>query len=103
SRPSAPVVAWRRLDPPGAFPADRARGRDQRIRLGSVPVTTAGQVDTVVIGGCGRVGLPLGIALASRGLSVTLYDINAAAVATVNDGVLPFAEDGAAAPLVAAV
>ena len=66
-------------------------------------MTNVGQVDTVIIGGCGRVGLPLGIALASRGLSVTLYDINAAAVATVNDGVLPFAEDGAAAALVAAV
>ncbi|MFD0748009.1 hypothetical protein ACFQ1L_44240 [Phytohabitans flavus] len=39
-------------------------------------------------------GLPLGIALASRGLSVTLYDINAAAVATVNDGVMPFDEEG---------
>ena len=66
-------------------------------------MTNVGQVDTVIIGGCGRVGLPLGIALASRGLSVTLYDINAAAVATVNDGVLPFAEDGATAALVAAV
>jgi UDP-N-acetyl-D-mannosaminuronic acid dehydrogenase len=60
-------------------------------------------VDAVIIGGCGRVGLPLGIALASRGLSVTLYDINAAAVDIVNRGVLPFAEEGAAEPLVTAV
>ncbi|MEJ3749500.1 nucleotide sugar dehydrogenase [Actinomycetes bacterium KLBMP 9797] len=52
--------------------------------------------DVCIVGGCGRVGLPLGIALASRGLSVTLYDINAAAVATVNAGVLPFDEEGAA-------
>ena len=52
--------------------------------------------DAVIVGGCGRVGLPLGIALASRGLSVTLYDINAAAVATVNDGIMPFDEEGAA-------
>jgi UDP-N-acetyl-D-mannosaminuronic acid dehydrogenase len=51
--------------------------------------------DVVIIGGCGRVGLPLGIAFASRGRSVVLYDINAAAVATVNSGVMPFAEDGA--------
>ena len=35
--------------------------------------------DVVIIGGCGRVGLPLGIAMASRGLQVALYDINAAA------------------------
>jgi UDP-N-acetyl-D-mannosaminuronic acid dehydrogenase len=59
--------------------------------------------DIVIVGGCGRVGLPLGIAFASRGLNVTLYDINAAAVQTVNDGVLPFAEEGAAQPLASAV
>ena len=59
--------------------------------------------DAVIIGGCGRVGLPLGIALASRGRTVTLYDINAAAVDTVNGGCLPFDEDGAAEPLRAAV
>ncbi len=59
--------------------------------------------DVVVIGGCGRVGLPLGIALASRGLSVVLYDINAAAVATVNSATLPFDEEGAAPLLAAAV
>ncbi|HEX6681398.1 MAG TPA: nucleotide sugar dehydrogenase [Candidatus Limnocylindrales bacterium] len=51
--------------------------------------------DVVIIGGCGRVGLPLGIAMASRGLSVTLFDINAAAVENVNKGLLPFMEDGA--------
>jgi UDP-N-acetyl-D-mannosaminuronic acid dehydrogenase len=56
-------------------------------------------VDVCVVGGCGRVGLPLGIALASRGLSVVLYDIDAAAVGRVNAGVMPFAEDGAAAAL----
>jgi len=35
--------------------------------------------DVVIIGGCGHVGLPLGVAFAARGLAVTLYDINAAA------------------------
>ncbi|MCA2212022.1 nucleotide sugar dehydrogenase [Jidongwangia harbinensis] len=60
-------------------------------------------VDVCVIGGCGRVGLPLGIALASRGLSVVLYDIDAGAVDRVNAGTLPFAEDGAAAPLAEAL
>ncbi|HTF10480.1 MAG TPA: nucleotide sugar dehydrogenase [Asanoa sp.] len=54
------------------------------------------EVDVCVVGGCGRVGLPLGIALASRGLSVVLYDINADAVDVVNSGTLPFAEEGAA-------
>ena len=28
-----------------------------------------------IVGGCGRVGLPLGLALADSGLDVTLYDI----------------------------
>jgi UDP-N-acetyl-D-mannosaminuronic acid dehydrogenase len=59
--------------------------------------------DVVIIGGCGRVGLPLGVALASRGLSVVLYDINARAVDTVNGGVLPFDEDGAGDRLAKAV
>jgi UDP-N-acetyl-D-mannosaminuronic acid dehydrogenase len=57
----------------------------------------------VIVGGCGRVGLPLGVALASRGQTVTLYDINAGAVDVVNSGRLPFAEDGAAGPLADAV
>ncbi|GAB3809095.1 nucleotide sugar dehydrogenase [Micromonospora zhanjiangensis] len=61
--------------------------------------TTPFSRDVVIVGGCGRVGLPLGLALASRGLSVTLFDINTAAVASVNAGVMPFAEDGADALL----
>jgi UDP-N-acetyl-D-mannosaminuronic acid dehydrogenase len=60
-------------------------------------------VDVCVVGGCGRVGLPLGIALAGRGRSVVLYDIDATAVDRVNAGVLPFAEDGAAEPLAEAL
>ena len=52
--------------------------------------------DVVVVGGCGHVGLPLGLALADRGLSVALYDIDTAAVAAVNRGAMPFDEPGAA-------
>jgi UDP-N-acetyl-D-mannosaminuronic acid dehydrogenase len=51
--------------------------------------------DVVVIGGCGHVGLPLGLAFAERGLRVALFDINDAAVARVNRGEMPFAEPGA--------
>jgi UDP-N-acetyl-D-mannosaminuronic acid dehydrogenase len=51
--------------------------------------------NVVVVGGCGHVGLPLGIVLASRGLSVSLLDIDAAKVKTINSGVMPFREDGA--------
>ena len=49
----------------------------------------------VIMGGGGRVGLPLGIALASRGLDVTLFDIDEDRVAVINAGQLPFLEAGA--------
>jgi UDP-N-acetyl-D-mannosaminuronic acid dehydrogenase len=52
--------------------------------------------DVVVIGGCGHVGLPLAIAFADRGCAVLVYDVSETAVNTVNDGVLPFDEAGAA-------
>jgi UDP-N-acetyl-D-mannosaminuronic acid dehydrogenase len=61
------------------------------------------ELDAVVIGGCGHVGLPLAIALASRGARIGIYDLSQAAVDTVNAGQLPFAEPGAAGPLQEAV
>jgi UDP-N-acetyl-D-mannosaminuronic acid dehydrogenase len=51
--------------------------------------------DVVIVGGCGHVGLPLGLAFADRGLQVALFDINTDAVEQVAHGVMPFAEDGA--------
>jgi len=59
--------------------------------------------DVVVIGGCGHVGLPLAIAFADRGARVGIYDVSDAAVATVNEGRLPFDEPGAAGKLEQAV
>lgn len=53
------------------------------------------QIDVVVVGGCGHVGLPLAIGFADRGLDVGIFDINAAAVSTVERGQLPFQENGA--------
>jgi len=55
--------------------------------------------DVAVIGGCGRAGLPLGLAFADRGLRVLLVDRDAEAVATVERGKMPFGEDGAEAML----
>ena len=49
----------------------------------------------VIVGGCGHVGLPLGIAFADSGLQVVLYDHNSHAVETVNAGKMPFMEPGA--------
>ena len=51
--------------------------------------------DVVVVGGAGRVGLPLAIAFASRGLRVSIFDVNVDAVETISRGALPFREDGA--------
>src|SRR3954447_24298872 len=56
-------------------------------------MTAPGSV--VVVGGGGRVGLPLGLALADAGRDVTLYDINRAAIEQVGSGEMPFLERGA--------
>ena len=53
------------------------------------------QRDIAILGGCGNVGLPLGLAFAERGLTVALHDINASAVETVGQGRMPFREKGA--------
>ena len=54
----------------------------------------------VIVGGCGHVGLPLGMVLATRGAAaVTLLDIDANKVGTVNHGQMPFMEVGAEEPL----
>jgi UDP-N-acetyl-D-mannosaminuronic acid dehydrogenase len=51
--------------------------------------------DIAILGGCGHVGLPLGLAFAERGLTVALYDINMDAVQAVGQGRMPFREEGA--------
>jgi UDP-N-acetyl-D-mannosaminuronic acid dehydrogenase len=55
--------------------------------------------DLAIVGGCGHVGLPLGIAFADVGLTVTLFDTNATSVDGVAAGKLPFLEPGADEPL----
>lgn len=47
-----------------------------------------------VVGGCGHVGLPLGVSLAAAGLSITSLDNNRKAVDEVNSGRVPFFEEG---------
>jgi UDP-N-acetyl-D-mannosaminuronic acid dehydrogenase len=51
--------------------------------------------DVAIVGGCGRVGLPLGIAFADVGLTVVLYDRDHSAVDVVRAGKMPFRERGA--------
>ena len=55
--------------------------------------------DVAIVGGCGHVGLPLGIALADAGLRVVLFDTNATVVDRVGAGKMPFLEAGADEPL----
>ena len=52
-------------------------------------------LDVVVLGGGGHVGLPLSLALADAGLSVGIYDINARTLDAIMDGRMPFLENGA--------
>jgi UDP-N-acetyl-D-mannosaminuronic acid dehydrogenase len=59
--------------------------------------------DVAIVGGCGRVGLPLGIAFAEVGLNVVLYDRDHAAVDQVRAGKMPFLETGADEALEAAI
>jgi UDP-N-acetyl-D-mannosaminuronic acid dehydrogenase len=49
----------------------------------------------VIIGGCGHVGLPLGIVFADCGLNVVLLDIDEQKIACVNSGRMPFMEKSA--------
>ena len=81
-------------------PSRTTRGPEGRTS--DVPAQRTEQeftLDAVVLGGCGHVGLPLGIALASRGQRVSLFDIDEAAVERVNRGELPFREEHAEKPL----
>lgn len=52
-------------------------------------------LDLVVVGGAGHVGLPLSLAFASTGLRVGIYDIDDAALTRIRGGEVPFIERGA--------
>jgi UDP-N-acetyl-D-mannosaminuronic acid dehydrogenase len=67
-------------------PASRPGGEDARV-LANGPLA--------IVGGCGHVGLPLGLAFARKGYQVDLFDTSAERVARVNAGQMPFHEDDA--------
>ena len=48
-----------------------------------------------IVGGCGHVGLPLGIRFAERGANVTLIDAHQGRIEQVLRGEMPFQEEGA--------
>jgi UDP-N-acetyl-D-mannosaminuronic acid dehydrogenase len=59
-------------------------------------------LDIVVLGGAGHVGLPFSLVAAEAGLRVGIFDTNAATLATIRSGTMPFMEQGAE-PLLARV
>ena len=59
----------------------------------------ADELDVVVLGGGGHVGLPLSLAFAAAGLRVGIYDINQVTLDTIARGEMPFLEAGAEAVL----
>ena len=52
-------------------------------------------LDVVVLGGGGHVGLPLSLAFAEAGLRVGIYDTNQATLDRIAAGEMPFLETGA--------
>jgi UDP-N-acetyl-D-mannosaminuronic acid dehydrogenase len=52
-------------------------------------------LDLVVLGGGGHVGLPLSLAFAREGLRVGIFDTNQATLDLIGTGRMPFKEDGA--------
>jgi UDP-N-acetyl-D-mannosaminuronic acid dehydrogenase len=68
-----------------------------RTRPDSDPLLAVGPL--AIVGGCGHVGLPLGLAFARKGYQVDLVDTSAERIAQVNSGKMPFHEDDAEALL----
>jgi UDP-N-acetyl-D-mannosaminuronic acid dehydrogenase len=64
-------------------------------KMKSVSTDNLVRPSVAVLGGCGHVGLPLALSFAAKGCEVTIVDINPAAVAAVNQGVVGFIEEGA--------
>jgi UDP-N-acetyl-D-mannosaminuronic acid dehydrogenase len=58
-------------------------------------MTTAPDLDVVVLGGGGHVGLPLSLVFAQAGLRVGIYDTNRATLDRLAAGEMPFLENGA--------
>jgi len=56
---------------------------------------TTRDLDLVVVGGCGHVGLPLALCFAEAGATVGIYDIDGWKVEQVRAGEMPFMERGA--------
>src|ERR1700674_308875 len=63
------------------------------------PPKRADELDLIVLGGGGHVGLPLSLVFAKAGLRVGIYDTNKQTLARIARGEIPFLENGADALL----
>ena len=96
--------------PPRALPYSRRESRARRLLASAtnwpVGFPSAGEgaarvfeqepdLDVVVLGGGGHVGLPLSLSLAEAGLRVGIYDTNQATLDMIADGRMSFLENGA--------
>jgi UDP-N-acetyl-D-mannosaminuronic acid dehydrogenase len=68
--------------------------QETAVQPGVIP-----DLDLVIVGGCGHVGLPLALSFADTGASVGIHDIDEAKMARVQQGQMPFVERGADALL----
>ena len=57
------------------------------------------ELDLVIVGGCGHVGLPLALSLADAGYRVGINDVDQEKIELVRAGIVPFRETGAEALL----
>jgi len=74
-------------------PAQQALQSSSRPQsAGALPLDSG---PLAIVGGCGHVGLPLGLAFARKGYQVDLLDTSPERVAQVNAGKMPFHEDDA--------
>jgi len=66
-----------------------------RLPAGVAVSGAPGELDVVVLGGGGHVGLPLSLVLARSGARVGIFDRDAAVLARLGNGEMPFMEAGA--------
>jgi len=65
------------------------------MSTGTLPPVTDQELDLVVLGGGGHVGLPLALAFADTGWRVGIYDIDQPKLDQIGRGEMPFMEHGA--------
>src|SRR5256712_12117422 len=72
------------------------RGEFMSTRKHNLPAMN--DLDLVIVGGCGHVGLPLALSLAECGYRVGINDIDEEKIDEVKNGHVPFREAGARPP-----